>query len=133
MIWYLCSCLALDEKRRDSRKIVNCECVNAKPEDWIPNAFSQNDSSLKIFREIFGPIMSNYLVKSLIITITLVLFSIGAYGVFQIEMNFELDWYVDQGSYQAKFYKTLRKIFPDYGERVEVYIGTIDSLQYTII
>ena len=115
----------MDEKRRDSRKITNCECVNAKTEDWIPNAFSQNDWSLKIFREIVGPILNNYFVKSIIITITLALFSIGVYGVFQIEMNFELDWYVDQGSYQAKFYKTLRETFPDYGERVEVYIGKI--------
>ena len=32
-------------------------------------------------------------------------------------------WYMDSKGYQTKYYNSLISIFPEHGERVEVYVG----------
>ena len=38
---------------------------------------------------------------------------------------------MDQNSYQTDYYKTLMEVFPEHGERVEVYVGKSQQLMFT--
>jgi hypothetical protein len=58
-----------------------------------------------------------------VIVLTLTTFGFGVYGVLNIQLNYDSIWYMDQKSYQTKYYKTLQQVFPENGERVEVYVG----------
>ena len=51
------SCLTLDERRKDARKILNCDCVKAKPLDWKPNSLSQKNFCEYFFADILSPIL----------------------------------------------------------------------------
>ena len=51
------------------------------------------------------------------------LLAFGVYGVCNIKLDYDSIWFMDQKSYQTKYYKSLQNAFPEQGERVEVYIG----------
>ena len=53
------------------------------------------------------------------------MFGFGVYGVFNIKLDYDSIWFMDQKSYQTQYYKSLQDTFPEYGERVEVYVGQI--------
>ena len=59
----------------------------------------------------------------MVIVLTLATVGVGTYGVLHIELNYDSIWYMDQNSYQTDYYKTLMEVFPEHGERVEVYVG----------
>ena len=48
--------MALDEKRIDARKPINCPCISPKPDDWKPNCL--ND--IRIGKYIFGEILPKF-------------------------------------------------------------------------
>ena len=54
------SCLALDEKRQDARKVLNFSWFKAKPETWKPNDLSQMNIGMHVFE--------NYLAKFILHT-----------------------------------------------------------------
>merc|ERR1712029_932319 len=62
---------------------------------------------------------------------TLATVGVGTYGVLHIELNYDSIWYMDQNSYQTDYYKTLMEVFPEHGERVEVYVGQIPYWDYS--
>lgn len=69
----------------------------------------------------------------MVILLTIGLACLGAYGVFNIELNYDSIWYMDQKSYQTKYFKALQNVFPENGERVEVYVGECwSSLIYPV-
>ena len=61
---------------------------------------------------------------------TLVLFGFGMYGVSKIESEYDPVIYMDERSYQRRYFNALETYFPEAGERVEIYIG---SLKHMII
>jgi len=61
--------------------------------------------------------------QALVIIITLTSVGFGTYGAFNIELNYDSMWYMDSKGYQTKYYNSLISIFPEHGERVEVYVG----------
>ena len=67
----------------------------------------------------------------MVIVLTLATVGVGTYGVLHIELNYDSIWYMDQNSYQTDYYKTLMEVFPEHGERVEVYVGKSSQLIYT--
>jgi hypothetical protein len=72
-----------------------------------------------------------YNFQALVIVLTLATVGVGTYGVLHIELNYDSIWYMDQNSYQTDYYKTLMEVFPEHGERVEVYVGKSSQLIYT--
>ena len=54
---------------------------------------------------------------------TLLLVGFGGFGVYHMERNYENSWYMDENTYQYKFYDAMSENFPEHGERVELYIG----------
>ena len=69
------------------------------------------------FKGILSPLLSKPIYKAVAIVITLTTVGFGVYGVFNIEVNYDSIWYMDQDSYQAKYYNSLLKLFPEQGER----------------
>ena len=61
---------------------------------------------------------------------TLVLFGFGMYGVSKMESEYDPVIYMDARSYQRRYFNSLETYFPEAGERVEIYIG---SLKHMII
>ena len=69
------------------------------------------------------PTFFDVIFQALVIVITCTTVGIGVYGVFNIELNYDSIWYMDQHSYQTRYYETLMEVFPEHGERVEIYVG----------
>ena len=64
-----------------------------------------------------------------LIIVTLTAFGFGVYGVTKIETDYDSIWYMEQDSYQTHFYSTMTKLFPENGERVEIYVGKDDTFK----
>ena len=117
------SCLVLDERRIDARKICNFGCVPEQAKDWKPS--SNSDPGQVFFADFLAPALSNVKVKIVVILVTLTCLGFGIYGVFNIELDYDPIWFMDQKSYQTKYFKRLHQTFPEHGERIEVYLGEI--------
>ena len=52
-------CMALDEKRIDARKVMNCPCIKPKPDDWKPSRL--ND--IRIGQYVFGKMLPKMIFK----------------------------------------------------------------------
>ena len=59
---------------------------------------------------------------------TLVLFGFGMYGVSKIESEYDPVIYMDERSYQRRYFNALETYFPEAGERVEIYIGNLKHI-----
>ena len=71
--------MALDEKRIDARKPLNCPCIASKPEDWKPSRLNDIRIGKYIFEQILPKIVFNlpakvFVYPSLYICTKLVLF-----------------------------------------------------------
>merc|ERR1719492_520378 len=128
-ITFFLACLTLDERRKDARKILNCDCIKAKPLDWKPNSLSQKNFCEYFFSDILSPILFKPYNKALIVVLTLSMVGLACFGVYRIKMDYKSVQYVDATSYQAKYYKIIQDLFPkyQYGKltTIEVYIGRI--------
>ena len=51
--------MALDEKRIDARKIMNCPCIKPKPDDWKPSRL--ND--IRVGQYVFGKMLPKMIFK----------------------------------------------------------------------
>ena len=116
----------MDERRIDARKVCNCQCFDAKPPTWKPSSSIAQTPGKVIFEKGVAPFLSNPIVKGIVILVTLVMFGIGVYGVTLIRLDYDSMQYMDQQSYQTSYFKTVKEVFPEHGERVEVYIGQVN-------
>ena len=51
--------MALDEKRIDARKPLNCPCIAPKPEDWKPSRLNDIRIGKYIFEQILPKLVFN--------------------------------------------------------------------------
>ena len=58
--------MALDEKRIDARKSINCPCIAPKPDDWKPNRLNDIRIGKYIYGEILLKLVFNTSVKALL-------------------------------------------------------------------
>ncbi len=64
-------------------------------------------------------------VKLVVIAFTLALFGMGAFGVYNLEADYNSVWYMRENSYQKRFFEQSWEYFPEFGERVHVYVGDV--------
>jgi len=114
---YFVACLVLDERRRASQ-------LASRP-GWKPSAWTRAAPCHKAFQKV-SPILLSIPVSILVIITALGLAAGGAYGLSQIENDYDSIWYMRHESYQYQYYSTLAERFSGQGERVEVYIGEVD-------
>ncbi|TRY79298.1 hypothetical protein TCAL_08847, partial [Tigriopus californicus] len=121
---FFVACLALDEGRIDARKPCGC-CSRPKRSDWTPNKVSQIEIGKLVFEKGITKYLFKLPVQILVIIIVLTAFGAGVYGITQMKLDYNSIWYMRKNSYQVGFYDATARLFPDNGERVQVYIGQI--------
>jgi len=114
---YFVACLVLDERRRASQ-------LASRP-GWKPSAWTRAAPCHRVFQKV-SPVLLSIPVSVLVTITALGLAAGGAYGLSQIENDYDSIWYMRHESYQYQYYSTLAERFSGQGERVEVYIGEVD-------
>ena len=114
-ITFFVACLVLDEKRKDSQ-------IRCRP-DWNPSPWTRSQPGKYVFTKWISPVILKWPVTVLILVVTVALAAGGAYGLANIESDYDSIWYMRHESYQYKYYKALADNFRGQGERVDVYIG----------
>lgn len=109
---------------------MNNRCFKAKPEGWEPNKFSQIEFGKIIFGKWLPNLLFKWQVKATVLVLTATIVGVAGYGVSQMEANQDEILYMDQNSYQVRFYSALKKYFPMDGEKVEIYVGDIPLWRY---
>ena len=114
----------LDQRRVEAKRD-SC-CCRKKSELWKPNLFSQKKILESIFIKI-GNILVQKPAKIAVIMLTILFASIATYGVSQIESEFDLKWFLEEGSYVRTFFDNLEKYFPNSGMTGQVYIANVQD------
>jgi len=127
---FFVACMALDEKRIDARKIMNCPCIQPKPDDWKPSRLNDIRVGQYVFGKMLPKMIFKLPMKITIVFYTLGVFGVGLYGVTQMKSEYDPVTYMDALSYQRRYFDALEKYFPDAGERVEIYIGDIEYWKF---
>ena len=83
-----------------------------------------------MFEHWISPLIVKWPVCLLVLTLATALATGGAFGLANIESDYDSIWYMRHESYQYQFYKALDDHFTSHGERVDIYIGNI--IPYTL-
>ncbi|EFX77108.1 hypothetical protein DAPPUDRAFT_248097 [Daphnia pulex] len=111
----------LDERRKERYRI-GC-CFQPKTENWQPAPCSQRDLLKLFFERFYGPFLLRTPVKVFVMIMTAALVSVNIWGIFQLEQNFDPNWYLNEHSYPSEYFNAMRLYFPESGERASVYTG----------
>ncbi|XP_034935423.1 NPC intracellular cholesterol transporter 1-like [Chelonus insularis] len=122
-IMFFISCLVLDERRLELAKD-GC-CCQSKP-NWKPNTCSQRNLQHDVFIKIIGPIAMKPKIKIFIILLTIFLFGINIWGVYNLESNYDPLMYLNKESYPLQFSEKLIEYFPRYGKLANIYLAGVD-------
>ena len=58
-----------------------------------------------------------------VLVVTLAMFGTAIYGCTKLETNYNPVLYMNQNSYQVSFYHTQANLFPNDGERIDIFVG----------
>ena len=120
-ITFFVACLVLDERRKTSQ-------INKRP-NWNPSPWTRMQPGKYVFKNWISPVILKWPVSVLILVVTVGLAAGGAYGMANIESDYDSIWYMRHESYQYQYYKALADNFRGQGERVDVYIGNDKTLK----
>uniref|UniRef100_A0A0P5P9V2 Patched domain-containing protein n=1 Tax=Daphnia magna TaxID=35525 RepID=A0A0P5P9V2_9CRUS len=119
--------LTVLDERRKARHSIGC-CFRPKADDWKPAPCSQRDLLKLFFERFYGPFLLRTPVKVFVLIVTAALVSVNIWGIFQLEQNFDPNWYLNEHSYPSEYFNAMRLYFPESGERASVYTGKIDYI-----
>lgn len=114
--------LTVLDERRKARHSIGC-CFRPKADDWKPAPCSQRDLLKLFFERFYGPFLLRTPVKVFVLIVTAALVSVNIWGIFQLEQNFDPNWYLNEHSYPSEYFNAMRLYFPESGERASVYTG----------
>ena len=119
--------LVIDQKRIDAKRD-GCLCCIKKSDDWKPNECSQKSYMDLIFKAYSG-ILDETSFKITGLILTAVLAAISAYGVSQLETNFDfVDWFPSDTSV-VKYLRAQKEHFPSGGITGKVYIVELPKIE----
>lgn len=110
----------LDERRKENRQVM---CCIRKGADWTPPSFSQRELLKLFFERYYGPFLLKTPVKVLVLALTATFVGVNAWGIMQLEQNFDPNWYLKEHSYPSQFFDAMKAHFPENGERASIYTG----------
>jgi Niemann-Pick C1 protein len=114
--------LTVLDERRKARHRIGC-CFRPKDDNWQPAPCSQRDLLKLFFERFYGPFLLRTPVKVFVMIMTAALVSVNIWGIFQLEQNFDPNWYLNEHSYPSEYFNAMRLYFPESGERASVYTG----------
>ena len=119
--------LVIDQKRIDAKRD-GCFCCFKKDDNWTPNECSQKSYMDVVFRAYSG-ILDEISFKITALVLTAALAAVSAYGVSQIETNFDfVDWFPSDTSV-VKYLKATKEHFPAGGISGKVYIADLPKIE----
>lgn len=119
--------LVIDQKRIDARRD-GCFCCFKRDNDWTPNECSQKSYMDRAFKAYSG-ILHVFPFKVGALALTAVLAGVSAYGVSQLETNFDfVDWFPSDTSV-VKYLKAQKEHFPSGGIGGKVYIAELPKIE----
>ena len=119
--------LVIDQKRIDAKRD-GCLCCMKKSADWTPNDFSQK-SYMDLAFKAYAGIIHEIPFKIAALVLTAVLAAVSAYGVSQLETNFDfVDWFPPDTSV-VKYLKAQKEHFPSGGISGKVYIADLPNVE----
>ncbi|TRY77454.1 hypothetical protein TCAL_08010 [Tigriopus californicus] len=125
MITFFLGWFVLDQRRlEDVRDGFIC-CW--KKSDWSPNKCSQT-SLMTIGFKKFADTLIRLWAKIVIFILTLVIFGISLYFVFQLETSFESTDFINEGTYLRGFIEASAEHFPNSGISGNIFIGDSENI-----
>jgi len=114
---------SIDQRRIESRRNGCFPCIKHKV--WQPNAISQKDVAQDFFEQ-FGKFLMHPASKLCVILVTIVVLSVGGWGLSMLRQEFNPIWFIPQDSYLAGWFAANTEHFPKEGETVKINIAEID-------
>ncbi|XP_040572167.1 patched domain-containing protein 3 isoform X2 [Lepeophtheirus salmonis] len=113
--WY-----TLDERRIEEGKAFlwftkRVHSVPPKKSTWTHNLYK------KYYVEYLFAIPSQLILGG----ISLLVFGFGIFGTFNIQQDYDPITYMRQNSYQVKFIEAKNRLYPEFGDIVDIYVGNI--------
>ncbi|CAG0884285.1 unnamed protein product [Cyprideis torosa] len=119
--------LCLDERRKVERR--EACCWSQLPADYQPNRCFRRHFMSEFVDFVYAPFVLSRNVKWFIVLTCLGCAGFNAYGVLNLEYNYDPIKYIAAGSYQDNYVKEMKRHFPLNGEEGGFYIGSLDYAQ----
>ena len=101
MVSFFYAFFSLDQRRIEAVRNGFLCCYKHK--NWTPNNCSQK-SILHLAFTKYGSLIVKMPVKIAVIVLTVILLSIGSYGLSQLKAEFKFEWFLDEGTYLRTFF-----------------------------
>ena len=111
---------SLDQRRQEADRNAFCPCLVHN--NHQPNTLSQTEVQASLFSWL-GDLLSMPIVKVLVIAITTVLLSAGAWGSLCLKQEFDPAWFLPPGTYLANWFQFNKDFFPGDGELGTVFFS----------
>ena len=109
---------SIDQNRMEQTKNIFCM---PQGENWKPNQCSQK-GFLSIFFEKFAYLIVTVPFKVVIVIVTLILLTLGSYGISQLRAEFRYEWFLEDGTYLRSYYDYSRERYPN-GMRGTIWVA----------
>ena len=117
------------DQRRAAAKYNACICCYRHSDDYVPNKYSENPISIRLFRDIISKILCMRLFKLIFFLLTMFLLTTGVYGFINIKQDFQGEWFIPQGNYFYDYIQKSQTYFPQDGDNAFVYFGDIEYFE----
>ena len=100
-------------------------CCKQYGETWKPNEFSQRNLLQDLFRRLGNQLRKKYL-KVVVIMTSAALTSMGIYGLWSVQIEFDFLKFLPSEANLAKWYQSNQQYFPEEGFRGKIYFAETD-------
>ncbi|XP_072018401.1 patched domain-containing protein 3-like [Amphiura filiformis] len=125
---FFMACLTIDRRRYESRRDACCCCYKYR-ETYKPSEWGQKSVMNEFVRENYAPFLLRLPVKVIVLSITLILLSVCAWGTVTWKQDFDLRRFVLSDSYLISYLDKSQKYFPSKGVETAVYLENVDYFE----
>lgn len=115
---------SLDQRRLEDNRQGIFWCWKIR--NWTPNQCSQKDLCQTFFSEFYAKYLLKVPVKIFVLAVTAGLLSVSAWGLSNLQQEFNPIWFLPQSSYLFKFFMKHEQYFSNDGEEGIIYFGKIN-------
>ena len=111
---------SLDQRRQEANRNACCPCMVHN--NHQPNIVSKTEVQATLLSWL-GDLLSMPIVKVLVLALTSLLLSIGAWGSLCLKQEFDPAWFLPPGTYLADWFQFNKELFPGDGELGTVFFS----------
>ncbi|RXG52107.1 Patched domain-containing protein 3 [Armadillidium vulgare] len=113
----------LDQRRLEDSRQGLFWCIKLK--NWTPNKFSQKDHCQLFFQDIYSKFLLKTPVKIFVLIFTFSFLGVSAWGLSNLEQEFDPIWFLPHSSYLYKYFMKSDEYFPADGRSGVILFGNI--------